>query len=180
MDLTQNYFQLFGLRKSFSVDLDKLSRSYRTLQKEFHPDKFANKSAAENRLSVQITSLLNEAYSTLKSPLKRAEYLLGLEGKHLSKDTHTINDMGFLAKQMVWREALANMDTAVESHAEPVAEQLGNLLKDVQHERQSIIDTFEQRYNQQQWQEATQAVAELHFVEKMCLEIENLEEKLLG
>ena len=180
MDLTQNYFELFGLQPSFSVNLAKLADSHRALQKEFHPDKFASKSAAESRLSVQVTSLLNEAHSTLKSPLKRAEYLLSLAGKPLNKDTLTINDMSFLMKQMEWREALAELDAAVKSQSGNVAEQLGSLFNEVQQERQSLIDSFEQNYTQQQWQQAVQVIAELHFIEKMCSEIENLEEKLLG
>jgi len=49
------------------------------LQQEFHPDRFASKGDVDKRLAVQTASLINQAYDTLKSPLKRAQYLLELQ-----------------------------------------------------------------------------------------------------
>ena len=73
-----NYFQLFGLETQFTIDLAKLSTLYQTLQKKVHPDRFANASSQDQLLAVKKSTLINDAYQTLKNPLKRAQYLLCL------------------------------------------------------------------------------------------------------
>ncbi len=76
-----NYFALFGIEESFDVDTAKLSEIYQTLQKKVHPDKFAHASSQEQLLAVQKSAQINDAYQTLKQPLKRAEYLLNSYGR---------------------------------------------------------------------------------------------------
>ena len=68
-----NYFQLFGLETQFTIDLAKLSTLYQTLQKKVHPDRFANASSQDQLLAVKKSTLINDAYQTLKNPLKRAQ-----------------------------------------------------------------------------------------------------------
>ena len=80
MDLTQNHFELFGLPVAFDIDSQQLAERYRELQRTLHPDRYASASAQEQRLAVQYSGLVNEAYSTLNRPLSRALYLLGLAG----------------------------------------------------------------------------------------------------
>ena len=67
-----NYFQLFGLEIEFIIDLPKLSTLYQALQKKVHPDRFAHASSQEQMLAVKKSTLVNDAYQTLKNPLKRA------------------------------------------------------------------------------------------------------------
>ena len=63
----------------WQVDQISLDASYRKLQQEFHPDRYASQGDVERRLAVQAASLINQAYETLRSPLKRAQYLLELK-----------------------------------------------------------------------------------------------------
>ena len=74
MDFTSNYFEIFGLPVSYQIDLALLADRYHDMQKEFHPDRYAGKPAQEQRLAVQYASIINQAYSDLKSPLCRAQY----------------------------------------------------------------------------------------------------------
>ena len=67
VSFNENYFQLFEIEKSLFIDLNILEEKYLELQKEFHPDKYVNASEQEKRLSIQITSYINEAYNTLKN-----------------------------------------------------------------------------------------------------------------
>src|SRR5437899_10788591 len=53
---------------------------YRALSRQFHPDYFYNATPAERRASLERSSYLNDAYRTLKKPIARIEYVLGLEG----------------------------------------------------------------------------------------------------
>jgi len=80
MDSGRNHFELFGLPVAFEVDMTRLAETYRELQRALHPDRFANASDRERRLSVQQAARVNEAYQILRSPLRRARYLLELRG----------------------------------------------------------------------------------------------------
>ena len=91
----------------WQVDQISLDASYRKLQQEFHPDRYASKGAVEKRLAVQTASLINQAYDTLKSPLKRAQYLLELKQIDASQDSHITSDGAFLMQQIELREALS-------------------------------------------------------------------------
>ena len=94
--LTSNFFELFGLPVSYDVDLNQVQHHYMELQKQVHPDKFANASDQEKRLSMQQTSWINEAQTTLKDPVLRATYLLKLKGVDINLENETTMDSGFL------------------------------------------------------------------------------------
>src|SRR5260370_39312892 len=104
MNPNQNHFELFGLPARFDVDLAQLDIRYRELQREVHPDRFAAAPDAERRVSMQLATRVNEAYQTLKSPLKRAVYILQLRGVDPKLETNTAMPTEFLMEQMGWRE----------------------------------------------------------------------------
>ena len=177
IDFSQNYFELFGLSPSFVVDKQNLSEKYRQLQKELHPDNFASHSASEKRLSVQFAAFVNNAYQALKSPLLRAEYLLEISGNPVNSDKLTINGGDFLFTQMEWREALADISDL--NSLEEKQSHLEQLAEEVEDERKNLLNEFENCYQEQQFDSATKVVAKLHFVEKMLIEIDRLEDGLL-
>ena len=82
-DLSTTHFELFGLPLSFDVDMGQLDSRYRELQRTVHPDRFANASDQERRISMQQATQINEGYQVLKDSLRRGRYLLELCG-HLS------------------------------------------------------------------------------------------------
>jgi molecular chaperone HscB len=75
-----DYFSFLGVPRKLNLDAADLERRFRTLSRQFHPDFFYNASPAERRASLERSSYLNDAYRTLRNPIARAEYLLGLEG----------------------------------------------------------------------------------------------------
>jgi molecular chaperone HscB len=109
LDFSKNYFELFGLPVGFIVDGDALAARYRELQRVIHPDRYANASDQERRLSMQGASLVNEAYATLKEPIARAAYLLRLHGIDPDTQQETTQDTAFLMEQMALREELAEI-----------------------------------------------------------------------
>lgn len=109
LDLKQNYFALFSLPASFAVDTDALMNSYRALQQVVHPDKFASGTAQEKRLSLQAASYINEAYQVLSCDLRRASYLLLLNGIDIGAETDTNVDPLFLMTQIEYREQLESI-----------------------------------------------------------------------
>jgi len=75
-----DYFAFFGLPQKLTLDLDQLEQRFHSLSWKLHPDHFARASEDERQLSLDRSSQLNDAYRTLRDPVARVEYLLGLAG----------------------------------------------------------------------------------------------------
>src|SRR5947209_11219061 len=75
-----DFFSFVGLPRKLNIDVGDLEQRYRALSRQYHPDYFYNATPAERRASLERSSYLNDAYRTLKNPIARVEYLLGLEG----------------------------------------------------------------------------------------------------
>jgi molecular chaperone HscB len=75
-----DYFSFFGLPRKLSLDEAALERAFYSLSRQLHPDYFMAASAEERQASVERSSMLNDAYRALRDPVKRASYLLSLEG----------------------------------------------------------------------------------------------------
>ncbi len=73
-----NHFERLGLPRRFSIDLQILERNYLSQSRELHPDYFQLGAASEQHASTQLSSQTNEAYTTLRDPLKRGQHLLSL------------------------------------------------------------------------------------------------------
>jgi molecular chaperone HscB len=114
LDIHQNHFELFDLPTSFAIDRAQLDQSYRKLQSEVHPDRFAAASSSERLRSMQWATHANEAYQTLKSPVARARYLLHLHGIDTQEETNTAMPAEFLMQQMEWREAIDEARAALD------------------------------------------------------------------
>ena len=109
INFNQNYFQLFELEPSFVIDFDVLEKKYFKLQKKFHPDKYVNATDYEKRLSLQITSYVNEAYETLINDYLKSMYLLKIVGYEIDDQNNTISDPIFLMNQIELREESENI-----------------------------------------------------------------------
>ncbi len=105
-EVLRNHFELFGLAPAFALDPALLERAYLEIQSKVHPDRFANAGDAERRASMQMTTQVNEAYRTLKSPVRRAKYILELNGVDVAFETNTAMPVDFLTQQMALREKL--------------------------------------------------------------------------
>jgi molecular chaperone HscB len=102
---------------AFALDAGRLDAAYRDIQSQVHPDRFANAGDAERRASMQMTTRVNEAYRTLKSPVLRGKYLLELNGVDVAFETNTAMPREFLMEQMELREKLEEAKSAAELDA---------------------------------------------------------------
>ena len=116
MNLQSNDFELFGLKQKFSQDRAVIDARWKELQREAHPDKFAAQGASAQRVAMQWSVRINEAYQRLKDPLKRASYLCELNGVPVNADNNTAMPAEFLMQQIEWREALDEAKTAKNMH----------------------------------------------------------------
>jgi molecular chaperone HscB len=84
-----DYFSVFGIAPKLNLDLAELEHEFHRLSRKLHPDRFARAQENEKEWSLADTALLNDAYRTLKDPLRRTEYLLKLQGAEISAGDET-------------------------------------------------------------------------------------------
>jgi len=87
-----DYFSFFGLERRLNIDLSSLEKEFYRLSRRLHPDMFARSSPGEQQWSTQKTSLLNDAYRTLRDSIARTEYLLEPEGVKLEEQSRAATD----------------------------------------------------------------------------------------
>src|SRR5215475_10012011 len=75
-----DYFEVFGLPRILGIDLAALEKTFHELSRKYHPDYFSTAAPSEKTQAVRMTALLNDAYRTLRHPIRRVEYLLSLYG----------------------------------------------------------------------------------------------------
>lgn len=100
-----DYFTFFGLLRKLNLDVAGLEKDFYELSRKLHPDLNARASSQEQEWSLQQSSMLNDAYRTLKDPIKRTQYLLKLEGVELEEQSKSATEQarseGKLKKQIV-------------------------------------------------------------------------------
>jgi molecular chaperone HscB len=102
-----DYFSFFGLPRRLNVDLTALEKDFYALSRKLHPDLSAGSGSneKEQEWSLEQSSMLNDAYRTLKDPIKRTQYLLHLEGVELEEQSKTATEQaraaGAMKKQIV-------------------------------------------------------------------------------
>lgn len=120
--MNSHYFELFGFPVEHALDRGALESRYLELAKEFHPDRYAGGTLAEQRASMEQSSQLNEGYRILRDPTRRAEYIVKLAGIDLdSSDSETgapAMDQRFLIEMIERREALGAARLKGEAAAE--------------------------------------------------------------
>src|ERR1700751_1935629 len=104
------YFEFFSLPRKLTLDVAALEKQFYTMSRKLHPDRFASKPVAEQETALAQSSLLNDAYRTLKDPILRTQYLLKLEGVELEEQSKAATDAarssGVEKKQVVPPELL--------------------------------------------------------------------------
>lgn len=166
-----NYFELFSIPSTFSVNQKQLSETYRELQKQYHPDKFVMSSESDRLLAMQKSTMINDAYQTLKNSCLRAQYLLLLAGVDIALEQKTLQDTGFLMQQMQWRETIScfteNDEDAIEQFAENIQKQVDQLQSKIAVQLQD-----------NELEATADSIRKLKFMLKLQTELELLEEKL--
>jgi molecular chaperone HscB len=117
MNLQSDDFELFALPRQFAQDRALIDARWKELQREAHPDRFAAQGAAAQRVAMQWSVRINEAYQRLKDPLRRAAYLCELSGAPVRAEDNTAMPASFLMQQMEWREALEDASSQKELDA---------------------------------------------------------------
>ena len=165
MNLQSNDFELFGLAPEFVQDRQAIDARWKDLQREAHPDKFVAQGASAQRLAMQWSVRINEAYQRLKDPLKRAAYLCELNAAPVNAENNTAMPTEFLMQQMQWREALDEASASAE---------LDELSEQVRCTRRDILQKFEQLLDHEHdYPGAVQQVRALMFIERFNHDVQS-------
>lgn len=168
-----NYFELFAIAEQFDLDVSTLESNFRKTQSAYHPDRFVSAPAAEKLAAMQMATSANEAYSVLKSPAKRAKYILERHGIDAIADTNTAMPTEFLMQQMEWRERIedARMARSI-SALDEIAGELKGETKSLINELHALLDINKDLTS------ATAVTRKLIFIDKVCADIDQVIEQL--
>jgi len=173
VDLSSDFFDLFGLSKQFEIPAEQLAERFRALQRQLHPDNHSASSDAQKLWSVQAASHVNDGFQTLNNDIRRATYLLQLNGISLDEETDTQMSGMFLMEQMELREALEGISESADAFA--ALDQLRRELKDkVLHEKTQ----FARSAQNEDWTSARTIVRQWQFLDKLQREVKTVEEQL--
>ena len=171
ISLQANDFELFGMPMQFAIEREALDARWKTLQREAHPDRFAVEGAAAQRIAMQWSVRINEAYQRLKDPVKRAAYLCEMHGAPVNAENNTAMPAAFLMQQMTWRETLDETQTQAE---------LDTLLREVQFTHQkALVDMAQAIDDAGDYNQAVGQVRALMFIDRFASEVRHKLDVLL-
>jgi molecular chaperone HscB len=152
-----DYFTFFGFPRKLNLDTAALEKEFYALSRKLHPDVFGQAETRERTWSLEQSSRLNDAYRTLKDPIKRTEYLLRLEGVELDEQskqaTEKARTTGELKKQVVPPDLLEEV-FELNMHLEELREQKTRneddpaLLEEIGKAKLSLEAKYDALFNQ--------------------------------
>ena len=145
-----NYFEVFSLPQKLAIDTAALEKQFYAMSRKLHPDRFASRPAAEQEEALKQSSLLNDAYRTLKDPILRTQYLLKLEGVELEEQSKAATDQaratGVEKKQVVPPELLEEVfELNMQLQEMRVAKQMGEDEPELRRDLMTAKDAFDAR-----------------------------------
>ena len=147
-----------------------LDARWKDLQREAHPDRFAAQGPAAQRVAMQWSVRINEAYQRLKDPMRRAAYLCELHGAPIRAEDNTAMPAAFLMQQMEWREALE--DARADSELDALDDEVAQARRAALAQCEQLIDV------QQDYAGAARQVRALMFIARFADDIERRREQL--
>ncbi|KAJ6230897.1 iron-sulfur cluster co-chaperone protein hscb [Anaeramoeba flamelloides] len=150
-----DYFELLGVEKRFDLDINKLSDSFKNLQKQVHPDKFHFQGGDEHSFSKKVSTNINKAYKTLKKDNLRAKYLLELNG--FSSEDKIISDPELLMDQLEKRQLVETGETSL----------LEKLQKENDKEKKQIKKKLTKAFAENNFKAAEKYTIKLQYIVKL-------------
>ena len=143
-----DYFTFFSLPRKLALDVVALEKQFYVLSRKLHPDRFASKPIAEQEAALAESSLLNDAYRTLKDPISRTQYLLTLEGVELEEQSKAATDAarasGEQKKQIVPPELLEEVfELNMQLQEMRAANKMGEDEPELRRDLMTAKDTFD-------------------------------------
>ncbi|KAE8731135.1 hypothetical protein F3Y22_tig00002840pilonHSYRG00397 [Hibiscus syriacus] len=161
VDLSIDYFQIFGLEKKYEIEVDGLERMYKDWQKKLHPDLVHSKSEKEREYAAEQSARVIDAYRTLSKPLSRAVYILRLEGVDVDEE-QTVSDPELLTEIMEIREAVEEA---------PDSQALNQIQSRMKEKLEETSDSFEDAFRRRNFDEAVTCTQRMTYYQRASEEI---------
>ena len=168
-DLKQNYFELFGFTPAFDLDTRTLQSEQRRLQSIYHPDRHVDADERARLMSVQMAARVNEAYETLRDPVKRSRYLLEISGAEMADESTTTSDTAFLMEQIELREALDSC-----RHADNGLERCDEIETQLVRRADELANNFVALFERGDLEAAQEASRKMQFLQRIHQQLSEL------
>jgi len=172
-DLSQNFFELFGLEPVFDLDKRRLQAEQQRLQATYHPDRYIGADEREKRLSTQVASWVNQAYETLLDPVKRSRYLLEISGATIPDDSSTTSDTEFLMEQIELREAVESC-----RHSDDPLRQCEQIEASLQQKADQLAAEFVVHFGAGDLDSAISSSRKMQFIQRIQQQLSELQFEL--
>ena len=145
-----DYYELLGIPRSLNLSLDELQKRYYELSRQLHPDRFMQKPEAEQQRALDLSSALNDAYRTLKDRVKRAQYMLSLEGFDIGEQRSKDVPPELLEEVFELNMALEEMrsgDDSARPQLEAAEKTFTGMLAGVDEQLEALFEKYDQSRN---------------------------------
>jgi molecular chaperone HscB len=140
------FYTFFGIEERLSLDLDDLEKRFYELSRKIHPDRYGRKPLTERQFSEEATSILNDAYRTLRDPVKRAEYLLNQHGLDIGEQRSKNVPPELLEEVFELNMAMEEMrggDEAARPQLEDAQKRFAGLLESVDRQMAGEFESYD-------------------------------------
>jgi molecular chaperone HscB len=171
----RDYFEIFGLPRSLNLSLDELQKRFYALSRELHPDRFMTKPEAERQRALDLSSALNDAYRTFKDPIKRAQYLLALEGFEIGEQRSKDVPPELLEEVFELNMALEEMrggDDSARPQLEQADKNFAAMLHDTDEQLQSLFEQYDASHSRDTLTEVRNTLNRRKYVQNLLSEVE--------
>ncbi|AGF46808.1 molecular chaperone HscB [Candidatus Kinetoplastibacterium desouzaii TCC079E] len=158
-----NYFKLFGLDFAFEIEEEKLDKAWRKISNFVHPDRHRISSSMDQMAAIKLSSFVNNAYSILSNPIKRAQYICEYNGINFNNNIDISKD--FLSKQLEWRESLELIFN--QKDLSILNEFISSLSKEMRERFEILCELLD---NNIDYKKASLIIKELMFIDKIMQE----------
>lgn len=173
-----NYFKLFNLSEDYFIDISDLTDTYQEKQRLYHPDRFASASDSDRLKALQMATEINAAYQTLKDPIKRAAYILLLQGIDVQNEAFTLHDNAFLHHQFELREQVDTIKSNSKDNIDDTLIKLTMMIQQINLEERVLKNDLFVAIENNDWEEASICLRKLKYYERLLSQVDELEEAL--
>jgi len=142
----EDYYTLFGFAHSLRLSKEDLEQRFYALSRKLHPDRFMRRPEQERQYSLEASSILNDAYRTLKDPIKRAEYVLRQEGFDIGEQRSKDVPPELLEEVFELNMALEEMrggDDSARPQLEQAEANFTKMMSDVDNQLQALFENYD-------------------------------------
>lgn len=170
------YYELFGIPRGLNLSLEDLQKRYYDLSRQLHPDRFMRQPEAERQRALDMSSALNDAYRTLKDPVKRAQYLLALEGFDIGEQRSKDVPPELLEEVFELNMALEEMrsgDDSARPQLEQAAKNFSTMLLDADAQLQSLFAEYDSSHSRDTLAQIRNTLNRRKYIQNLLTEVQS-------